>query len=147
MNDYKIEIGMLRKDIAESLTELQEEIIDIKNNLNMVKNEANLFEDKENAENYDGLNGYNIDNKSHNSEENKKEDEQISENEFLINSHTNDDGVISEINFSKKVHNAESNKTESIKNLLEQELTDEEICHELSVSKGEVLLVKSLFKK
>lgn len=27
LNDYKMEIGLLRRDIAESLTELQEEII------------------------------------------------------------------------------------------------------------------------
>lgn len=30
MNDYKMELGLLRKDMAESLTELQEEIFDIK---------------------------------------------------------------------------------------------------------------------
>ena len=110
MNDYKIEIGLLRKDIAESLTELQEEILEIKTKLNYAK-----------------------------------EYENISENEFLVNSNE-EDGVISEINFSKEVQRADSNKTESIKNLLGEGLSDEEICHKLSVSKGEVLLVKGLFK-
>lgn len=53
-------------------------------------------------------------------------------------------GVISEINFSES---ADSNKTQSIKRLLNAGLTEDEICRELSVSKGEVLLVKGLFKK
>ena len=36
-NDYKMEIGLLRKDMAESLTELQEEIFDIKKDLHRLK--------------------------------------------------------------------------------------------------------------
>ena len=35
LNDYKLELGILRKDIGESLTELQQEIKAIKINLNM----------------------------------------------------------------------------------------------------------------
>ena len=55
LNDYKMEIGLLRKDIAESLTELQEEIIDIKNNLNRLKNNKEMYENKEEFENKDFL--------------------------------------------------------------------------------------------
>jgi DNA-binding NarL/FixJ family response regulator len=69
-------------------------------------------------------------------------DYEIDDN-IIQNSEAND-GIISEINFSAKV---DSDKTKSIKKLLSEGLTEEQICHELSVSKGEVLLVKGLFKK
>ncbi|MGN0144416.1 MAG: hypothetical protein ACI398_05490 [Clostridium sp.] len=118
LNDYKIELGLFRKNVAESLTELQEEILEIKKYLNMVKNDENLYENEIEEENL------NID------DDNK--------------------GVISEINFNRKHNNSkisDSKKTESIKNLLEQGLSDDEICLKLSISKGEVLLVKDLFKK
>lgn len=141
MNDYKIEIGLLRRDLAESLTELQEEILEIKTKLKYSKEyeeiseSENILEDEEMPEN-EGISEY----------RNIPEYREISENEFLINSQ-DEDGVISEISFSQKAYRADSNKTESIKNLLEEGLSDEEICYELSVSKGEVLLVKGLFKK
>lgn len=70
----------------------------------------------------------------------------ISENEFLINSNI-DDGVISEIDFSNNMGNIEISKVEGIKKLLDEGLTEDEICHALSVSKGEILLVQELFKK
>lgn len=134
INDYKLEIGILRKDIAESLTELQEEILDIKTKLKFVKGYDNIYENKSDEVDYDKLDNNNLDEVSKNIVNDKKEKK--SEN----------DGVISEIDFSEKIYSTNSKKTESIKDLLEEGLTDEEICHRLSVSKGEVLLVKGLFK-
>lgn len=131
LNDYKMEIGILRRDIAESLTELQEEIVDIRNNLNKLKNNKEMYENKDELEN-------NIDSNINN--ENEKEFNESDEIDDLDIT----DGIISEIDFSDKV---DSNKTQSIKRLLKEGLTEEEICHKLSVSKGEVLLVKGLFKK
>jgi len=125
LNDYKMEIGILRRDIAESLTELQEEIVDIKNNLNKLKNNKEMYENKEDLENKYFLNENDID-----------------ENLFVNLDIA--DGIIPEIDFSGKV---DSSKTQNIKNLLKEGLTEEQICHELSVSKGEVLLVKGLFKE
>ena len=46
LNDYKMEIGLLRRDIAESLTELQEEIFGIKNKLNRLKVRDKIYENK-----------------------------------------------------------------------------------------------------
>lgn len=144
MNDYKIEIGLLRKDIAESLTELQEEILDIKTKLNYVKEYENIDENESNKVEHHELGNNNRYESSNNIANDKKET--VSENEVLVN-FNDEDGVISEINFSKKIQRTDSNKTESIKSLLEEGLADEEICHKLSVSRGEVLLVKGLFKK
>lgn len=167
-NDYKMEIGLLRKDMAESLTELQEEIFDIKkdlhrlkdikynllknNNDEVLKNNSGMYENKEGLEN-----NYLIDEKemdiSINEPHTMLQEKKDNEVENNINNETNDsaifdseidDGIISEINFSVKV---DSNKTATIKKLLGEGLTEEQICRELSVSKGEVLLVKGLFKK
>lgn len=97
LNEYKIELGVFRKNVAESLTELQEEILEIKKYLNIIKNNDNLYEDKIEKENL--------------------------------------------------ILKADSKKTEKIKELLNEGLSEDEICHRLSISKGEVLLVKDLYKK
>ena len=124
LNDYKIELGIFRRNVAESLTELQEEILEIKKYLNIVKNTENLYDDNKEIEN------------------------------LVINNIEND--IVSKINFKNKTANSkiehinnisDSKKTERIKELLQQGLTEDEVCHRLSISKGEVLLVKDLFKK
>lgn len=153
LSDYKMEIGLLRRDIAESLTELQEEIVDIKNNLNRLKNHDERYENKEGLEIKYFLNENEIDSDINN-EYNKANDKNVEEinqidqiiggadENLFYDSDTNED-LIAEIDFSK---NVDSSKTQNIKKLLKEGLTEEEICHELSVSKGEVLLVKGLFK-
>ncbi|BCZ48576.1 hypothetical protein psyc5s11_46430 [Clostridium gelidum] len=154
LNDYKMEIGLLRRDIAESLTELQEEIIDIKNNLNRLKNNKKMYENKEELENKDFLTEDDIDSNI-NGEYNKVNEQKVEEinemhdsiNEISENLLVDSDimgEIISEIDFLQK---ADSSKTQNIKRLLEDGLTEEQICHELSVSKGEILLVKGLFKR
>jgi len=142
LNDYKMEIGLLRRDIAESLTELQEEIFDIKNNLNRLKNSNRTYENKEGLETnyYEEENEINVEEQEYIGKDNINNE--IDKHTF-VNKDIND-GIISEIDFSDKIG---SNKTRSIKKLLDEGLTEEQICHELSVSKGEVLLVKGLFKK
>jgi hypothetical protein len=145
LDDYKIEIGSLRKDIAESLTELQEEILEIKNNVNMLKKNEKLFENKEDIANiYFSDDEYNNedDNLTEGSDETSKVNSEVDadlQKNFEMNA-----GVISEIDFSEQLN---SSKTQNIRKLLEDGFTEEQICHELSVSKGEVLLVRGLFKK
>lgn len=132
LTDYQIELGALRKNIGESLTELQMDILEIKKELNMVKINENLFENIDRVENT------------------TKDDDIILKKEIFDETNNIDKDntdVISEINFENDNNQAQSNKTESIDNLIKKGLTDNEICHELSVSKGEVLLVRELFKK
>jgi len=153
LNDYKMEIGLLRRDIAESLTELQEEIFGIKNNLNRLKNSDKIYENKVDLEDkyYIDENEMDINEDNENSKLNH-EKEEVNEVKHIFDEVDKSifidqelkDGIISEINFSE---NIDSNKTQRIKKLLKEGLTEEQICHELSVSKGEVLLVKGLFKK
>lgn len=102
LSDYKFELGVLRKDIGESLNELQQEILEIKKALNLFNEKDLINEDR-------------YDTKVHNS---------INENYYK-----------------------ESSKASNIRELLKDGLTDEEISEKLSVTKGEILLVKGLYNQ
>ncbi|GAA0078728.1 hypothetical protein UT300005_31070 [Clostridium sp. CTA-5] len=129
LNDYKLEIGHLRKDIGESLTELQEEIKNIKINLNMANDIEEMYENES-----DILNNMN---------EISKYDIESNSSDVALIEEEND--VISDINFEHTV-DVDLNKSDSINELIKQGLSDDEISQKLSVSKGEVLLVRNLFK-
>ena len=147
LNDYKIEIGLLRRDIGESLTELQEEIVDIKNNMNRLKNYEKRYENKEYLKNeiysdtesdYNKINDIKVENIN-------KIDQIIGESgEKLFFDRDVNEEILQVVDFP---NNVDSSKTKSIKKLLKDGLTEEEICRKLSVSKGEILLVKNLFEK
>ena len=119
MTDYKLELGLLRKNLGESLTELQEEILEIKTRLQKIENNNGIMTVKKD-----------------------------SSKEIPVKSqdNTNKD-VISEISILNNDDIETSIKTNKIKEFLKVGLSEEEICKKLSISKGEVLLVKELFKK
>lgn len=119
MTDYKLELGLLRKNLGESLTELQEEILEIKTRLQKIENNNGIVNEK----------------KDICKEITGKSQENISKD------------VISEISILNNDDIETSIKTDKIKEFLEMGLSEEEICRRLSISKGEVLLVKELFKK
>ncbi|MBD7909826.1 MULTISPECIES: hypothetical protein [Clostridium] len=112
VSDLEIKIGEVRKDMAESLLEIQQDILELKNSYKVDDNDSvkEIDEDKEEL----------------------KKDEKA----YLLGS---DEGVINNI--------TEKSKTERIKELLEMGLSEDEICEKLSLGKGEVLLVRGLFKK
>lgn len=119
--DYALEILEIRKDIAETVLDLQKEIDSLKLYIDAIKN--NRFRD---------------DNKSNSYIKNKT-------TTYL------EEDIISEIDFSNKIDNTEENllseKQKKVKMFLDKGLTDEEICEKLSIGKGEVLLIKSLLKR
>jgi hypothetical protein len=116
--DYDVEIISIRKDLAETVLDLQKEIEELKKSMNHIKNKKEVDDNKYNIDNY------------------KKED---SENILK-------EDIISEINFNNK-EKLQNDKMESVKSFLENGLTDDEICEKLSIGKGEVLLIKSLLRK
>lgn len=109
--DYDLEIISIRKDLAESLVDIQKEIEELKEKIENIKYE-----------------NYNFHNKKEN----------------II-----DKEVISEINFNNKIDNNQSknNKVKNVDFLLDNGSTEDEICNELNIGKGEVLLIKNLLKK
>lgn len=125
--DYDVEIISIRKDLAETVLDLQMEIEELKTYILDIKNvDANNDNSKEeffdeelslnNTENMDSI---------------------------LKNSNANIN-VISEINFSNKIES--KSKIELVKEYLENDFTEEEICEKLSIGRGEVLLIKGLLK-
>lgn len=129
--DYDLEIIAIRKDLAETVLDLQKEIEELKISINNIKSSKIADDNKINIKSL------------------KKEDSDNSfQKDHPINNFNED--VISEINFSNNSsvsnNNLKSDKLEKVKLLLENGLTDDKICEELSIGKGEVLLIKSLLK-
>ncbi|CUN87423.1 Uncharacterised protein [Clostridium paraputrificum] len=112
MTEVEVEIGAIRRDIAESLTELQKEVLEIKQHINFNNNVEDI---KENLE---------------------------TDEELISNNLTSIDEEVDVIN---EIDN--KNKTEVIRELISLGLNDDEICEKLSLGKGEVLLVRNLYKK
>ena len=112
MTEVEVEIGAIRRDIAESLTELQKEILEIKQHINFNNNVEDIKEKLETDE------------------------------ELISNNLTSIDEEVDVIN---EIDN--KNKTEVIRELISLGLNDDEICEKLSLGKGEVLLVRNLYKK
>ena len=117
ISDLELKIAEVRKDMAESILDIQQEILELKNSLNMDENndKGNNSGKKNSTNNY-----------------NEKE----SELSYLLNA---DSDVIDNIN--------KSSKTKRIEELLENGFKDDEICEKLQVGKGEVQLVRELLKK
>ncbi|MGV3024323.1 DUF6115 domain-containing protein [Clostridium thermobutyricum] len=118
-SDIDLEIAKIRKNIGESLTDLQLEIQDLRDQVSYLKFKINELEKNKNIEELTNIRYNKIEKKEKN---------------VIKNS------VINEINFDNK------SKKDKIKKLIEDGLTDEEICTSLDIGKGEVLLIRGLLK-
>lgn len=129
--DYDLEIIAIRKDLAETVLDLQKEIQELKISINNIKSSKIADDNKINIKSFE-----------------KEDSDNSFQKDHPINNFNED--VISEINFSNNSsvsnNNLKSDKLEKVKLLLENGLTDDKICEELSIGKGEVLLIKSLLK-
>ena len=118
-SDIDLEIAKIRKNMGESLTDLQLEIQDLREQVSYLKFKINELEKNKNIEELTNVRYNKIEKKEKN---------------VIKNS------VINEINFDNK------SKKNRIKKLIEDGLTDEEICTSLDIGKGEVLLIRGLLK-
>ena len=116
-SDIDLEIAKIRKNIGESLTDLQLEIQELRDQVSYLKFKINELEKNKNIEELTNIRYNKIEKKEKN---------------VIKNS------VINEINFDNK------SKKDRIKKLIEDGLTDEEICTSLDIGKGEVLLIRGL---
>lgn len=133
--DYDLDIIEIRKSFAETVLELQKEIEDLKISINTIKN-TNKRNDI--IYNEEKLNSNIL------IEDNK--DRLEVEKPNLINNldvEINDDFPEK----SKENEVDENSKLNRVKELLDNGLNDDEICEELSIGKGEVLLIRSLLKR
>jgi len=113
LTELDLKIGQIRKDMAESLMEMQQEILELK--------KSNKVDD-----NFNSVKKFN----------NKSDNDVKNETKYLL---TEENSVINEIHYNSK--------TEQIKKLLDMGMSDDQICEKLSLGKGEVQLVKGLYKK
>ncbi len=118
--DYDLEILGIRKDMAETVLELQKEIEELKLSINSLKKSEVKVDNIINNDNYN---------------KNSLKTDVVSEIDFSNKIETT------------KEETLKSEKQRKVKILLDKGLTDDEICEKLSIGKGEVLLIKSLLKK
>ncbi|WP_291665424.1 hypothetical protein [Clostridium sp.] len=133
--DYDLDIIEIRKSFAETVLELQKEIEDLKISINTIKN-SNKRDDIT----------YNEEKLERNTFIEDYKDKLEGEKTNLSN---NLDIEIND-NFSEKSKDNEvdeNSKLNKVKELLDNGLNDDEICEELSIGKGEVLLIRSLLKR
>jgi TolA-binding protein len=122
-SDINLDIAKIRKNIGESLTDLQLEIQDLRDQVSYLKFKINELEKNKNIEELTNIRYNKI----------EKKEKNVIRKEL-------EDSVINEINFENK------SKKDKIKKLIEDGLTDEEICASLDIGKGEVLLIRGLLK-
>lgn len=133
--DYDLDIIEIRKSFAETILELQKEIEDLKISIKTIKNtnkRDDIIYNEEKLESNTFIEDY----------KDKLEGEKT-------NLSNNLDIEIND-NFPEKSKNNEvdeNSKLNRVKDLLDNGLNDDEICEELSIGKGEVLLIRSLLKR
>lgn len=133
--DYDLDIIEIRKSFAETVLELQKEIEDLKISINTIKNTNKRDDIIYNEENLKS--NILID---HNESKLEVEKSNLSNN---LDIETDDDFTEK----SKDNEVDENSKLNRVKELLDNGLNDDEICEELSMGKGEVLLIRSLLKR
>lgn len=115
--DYDIELMLIRKDMAESILELQKEIEELRQSINHNNNDVNTYDTK---------------------------DEDNTNN--VVKENQDSDSTVCNINFNNKKSNDTNSKTDIIRQMINAGYSDEDICRELKIGKGEVLLIRGLYK-
>lgn len=121
-NKVDIEMLKIRKDLSETIIELQREIVDLKEEVRLLKL-ANI--------NSNNLDFYNNDNKNVH---------------IKINNNSQASEEIIKKDDNKLKENKNTSNVLKVKNLIELGINDDEICRRLQIGKGELLLIKDLYK-
>ena len=134
LQNYEVEIGKLRREMGETILDIQTEMEELKEKLNkleciiekedIVKNQCNAIE-KENTINI---------------EEEKTNAKQEINNEKVKAKNC-------EVLDDNKDNNKNSVKLKEIKKLIDKGMNEEEIAEVLHIGRGEMLLIKELYLK
>jgi uncharacterized membrane-anchored protein YhcB (DUF1043 family) len=126
MGDYKIEIGKIRKEFAETVFELQKEIESLKSENRNNMNEVMLYNrsGKKTA-------GDSSPQKSSTNDSSYQKSSADAENSDEIESEINENNV----------------KIDEVRDLLSKNMPVDEISQKTGIGKGEVLLIKELYTK
>jgi hypothetical protein len=123
LKDYDIEIGKLRKEFGETIFELQQEIQDLKGNIDNGK--IKIYKESD------------IDNEYINSDiEDNEEKVEIEQKTYIQNS--------DEYKLNPQENNVKINE---IKEMMDKGLSIDSISEKLGMGKGEILLIEKLYHK
>lgn len=123
LKDYDIEIGKLRKEFGETIFELQQEIQDLKGNIDNGK--IKIYKESD------------IDNEYINSDiEDNEEKVEIEQEAYIQNS--------DEYKLNPQENNVKINE---IKEMMDKGLSIDSISEKLGMGKGEILLIEKLYHK
>ncbi|ENK1242654.1 hypothetical protein P9J83_04905 [Clostridium sporogenes] len=166
IDEYKEEMGLIRKEFAETLIDIQKEIEYLKKELNVLKYtyennmeakdsykknhdanypkdsnnnllKANYIHNKDNENISQGISKKIINKKNKNNLEKKSK----STKDNLKNKNIEND------NYRNSLEDDNSIKVNKVNKLLKEGRTVEEICEILNIGKGEVILIKELYLK
>lgn len=143
IDDYKIEIGKLRKEFAETLLEIQGEVVELENKIDTLS--------KINTNESNSSNNINTDTTKNEVDlisltEEIKDTVDISMNNEKVAEKSNDtEGSLDEKPDSSNEKNGV--KIKEVEKLMESGLSIDEISDTLKIGKGEVLLIKELYLK
>ncbi|ADL51480.1 hypothetical protein [Clostridium cellulovorans] len=150
--DYKLEIGQLRKEFAETVLELQSEIEKLKFEISNKGNEASVNEDKEEKLDFESKDVLGIE-----IEENHKTIDHVIDDEVALDSDglEYEDEEVDEFTVKdvKKDELLDDNSNDSTNDQKIQEVRDmieagksiDEIAKTLNIGKGEVQLIKGFY--
>lgn len=169
MQDYEIEIGKLRRDLSETVLELQQEIEALKltrenNNLKYESVDHSLTKtfvkeievtqnNKSNEKRKNEIKDQSEDTKEPTSENSvvKQNKDEVKKTNNTINSYdiVDENNKSDGISKSNKDNKSSGNnvKVTEIKTMLDQGLSVDEISEKIGIGKGEVLLIKELYLK
>lgn len=161
MQDYEIEIGKIRRDLSETVLELQQEIEALKleredkPNRNEIKQQSkNVYEAKEKTEktNKENFREKKVvkeeknDKKNYSHDNNNNVGKKPRQNKNYVNKTNNDLNKYAVVDDNNK-SNDNNVKVTEIKAMLDKGLSVDEVAEKIGIGKGEVLLIKELYIK
>ncbi|PJI09883.1 MULTISPECIES: DUF6115 domain-containing protein [Clostridium] len=119
--DYDLKIGTIRKEFAETILEMQQEIQELKYNIDTYKKEAELGD-------------------------NKKVEYLEKKNDILVSkSNIHKDLERKDLNVKDDNNNIQSAKVSKVKKMFQDGYSVDDISEKLNLGKGEVLLIQKLY--
>lgn len=116
-SDYDIELMAIRKDMAESILDLQREIAELRDIINNTNKNNNEYDVKK-----------------------------MDKTNDIVEEMEDDSPLVNEINYNNSNIEEKTTKTDIIRKMISEGYSDDDICEELNIGKGEVLLIRGLYK-
>ena len=125
ITEVEVLVGELRREFSETIIELQQDILELKESKYAIKEDVHSVKEVNSS----------------------KKEEHIKENIYLENMKSLEAKNDNHLDEKEEGIGNSEDKVKNVSQLLSQGLPIEEICEKLGIGKGEVLLIKELYKK